>query len=775
MVEQLKKKRSWYFFSFQEFLIISAIVLTALYIALFSRIHLEMGETAGIVVLLPVVLVAWVLGARGGMLAGLVVGSINFFLHKAAVHYGSLEFVFSLFGGIAAIIVGWVIGRFSELRITSILFGAPLSASTSKHQMAELLRKRTKEMLARERNLLRTLIDNLPDKVYVKDEKNRYVINNIAHLHSLGVSKQEEALGKTSFDFFPEHLAKKYLTDERKIIETGAALINHEEEVRDPKTGETNWHLTTKVPIRDAQEKIIGIVGLSRDITEQRRVEIAEKQAEEDVRQSEERFRAVVEQSADAIFITDPESLHIIHSNHAFHTMLGYSQEDAYELPLSTIMTTALGEIQTMMERILSTRRPFSEEQHFRRKDGTLVDVVISANVVVFGGKQSLCTFARDISERKLLRKEREKLLNTLSDSEHKFRTLFENLTEGVALHEMVYDEQGKVIDYRILDMNPAYERHTGLLQKRAKGLLASVLYGTNSPPYFEEYERVARTGEPYTFETYFLPLERHFRIGVSSPKKGTFVTVFEDITERKQKQKELQDKNAELERFTYTVSHDLKSPLITIKGFAGALLHDVTSKKYQRLEGDLKRIADAADKMGGLLGNLLELSRVGRIMNPPSDVNLFELTHEVVGLLAGVIADKKVEVIIQHELPTVYGDQRRLAQVFQNMIENAIKFMGDQSNPRIIIGTRKDHEEQVIYVLDNGIGIDPQYHETVFGLFNKLDTGTQGTGIGLALVRRIVEIHGGKVWVESQGKGFGTAFCFTLSSKQKTRKELVS
>ncbi len=390
---------------------------------------------------------------------------------------------------------------------------------------------------------------------------------------------------------------------------------------------------------------------------------------------------------------------------------------------------------------------------------------------MTFGGKQSVCIFARDITEWKLLQQEREKLLTNLGESENKFRTLFENLTEGVALHEMIYDENGKAVDYRILDINPSYEKHTGLLQKKSKGLLASVLYGMETPPYFEEYERVARTGVPYMFETYFLPLERHFRIGVISPKKGTFATVFEDITDRIQKQKELQDKNAELERFTYTVSHDLKSPLITIKGFAGALLHDVIAGRHQRLESDLKRIADAADKMGGLLGNLLELSRIGRIMNPPSDVNLVELAQEVIGLLAGTIAEHKVEVEIKTDLPMIYGDQRRLAQVLQNLIENAVKFMGNQPSPRIVIGTRKDQEEQVIYVQDNGIGVDPSYHQTVFGLFNKLDTGTQGTGIGLALVRRIVEIHGGKVWVESQGKGFGSTFCFTLSSNHSIKK----
>jgi PAS domain S-box-containing protein len=775
MSESNKKESSLRSSTLQVALVILAVVLVVLYIFTFSRIHQQMGETGGVVILIPVVLSAWVLGARGGMLVGLIVSLVNLFLHGFILQSGYMEFVFIILSGIITVIIGWVTGRFSELRISSLLFGVDFSADASGQKIAELLRKRTKEMVARERNLLRTLIDNLPDKVYVKDNKGHYFINNIVHLQSLGLSKQDDTLGKTAFDFFPEEFARRFTADENNIIEKGEPLINCEEEVLDSKTGKINWHLTTKVPIRDNQGKIIGIVGISRDITGRKLAEMERKKAEEATRQSEERFRAVVEQSADAIYITDPESLLVINSNQAFQKMLGYALEESHLLPVEKIIAAPLEEIKKSITTIITTRQSISNEWRYRRNDGSIIDVVISANTVTFGGKQLVCTFARDITEWKLLQKEREKLLANLSDSEHKFRTLFQNLTEGVALHEMIYDANGKAVDYRILDINPSYEKHTGLLQKKAKGLLATVLYGTETPPYFEEFERVARTGKPYTFETYFLPLERHFRIGVVSPKQGTFATVFEDITERIQKQKELQDKNAELERFTYTVSHDLKSPLITIKGFAGALLHDVIAGRYQRLENDLRRITDAADKMGGLLGNLLELSRIGRIMNPPSDVNLAELTQEVVGLLAGTITEHKVEVVIQPDLPMVYGDQRRLAQVLQNLIENAVKFMGNQPNPHIEIGTRKDHkdhEEQVIYVQDNGIGVDPHYHDTVFGLFNKLDIGTQGTGIGLALVRRIVEIHGGRVWVESQGKGFGATFCFTLSSNNTTRKE---
>jgi PAS domain S-box-containing protein len=680
-----------------------------------------------------------------------------------------MEFVSIIFGGIIASIIGWVTGRFSELRISSLLFGVDLSADTSGQSVAELLRKRTKEMVAGERNLLRTLIDNLPDKIYVKDDKGRYVINNMAHLQSVGLLKQEDALGKTSFDFFSELLAKKFTSDERNVFETGEALLNHEEEVLDAKTGKLNWHLTTKVPIRDNHGKIIGIVGVSRDITERKKIEEALK--------NEKAFLdALMDNIPDSIYFKDRQC-----------RLLRTNRKEMRDLNVDD-MSQIVGKTDADLWGEEFGRKTFIDEQRLMESGEPIIGLVESRQLKDgqtnwtwttkvplrddSGQIVGLVGITRGINDLMKAQQEREKLLANLSDNEHKFRTLFENLTEGVALHEMIYDENGKAVDYRILDINPSYEKHTGLLHKKAKGLLASVLYGTASPPYFEEFERVARTGEPYTFETYFLPLERHFRIGVVSPKQGTFATVFEDITERRQKQKQLQDKNAELERFTYTVSHDLKSPLITIKGFAGALLHDVIAGRYQRLESDLRRIADAADKMGGLLGNLLELSRIGRTMNPPSDVNLVELTQEVVGLLAGTITEHEVEVIIQPDLPMVYGDQRRLAQVLQNLIENAVKFMGNQPNPRIEIGTRKDHEEQVIYVQDNGIGVDPRYHETVFGLFNKLDTGTHGTGIGLALVHRIVEIHGGRVWVESQGKGFGTTFCFTLSSNHIARKD---
>ncbi len=231
----------------------------------------------------------------------------------------------------------------------------------------------------------------------------------------------------------------------------------------------------------------------------------------------------------------------------------------------------------------------------------------------------------------------------------------------------------------------------------------------------------------------------------------------------------ELEAKNAELERYTYTVSHDLKSPLITIKGFLSLLERDAIKGDIERVKKDASRIHNAAEKMNQLLDELLELARIGRVVGVSESVSLKDLANEAVNLIEGQIKELGIQVKISPDLPVLYVDRRRFVEVLQNLIDNSAKHMGKQPEPRIEIGARQDNEKTVYYVRDNGIGIEERYHENVFGLFNKLDHKSEGTGIGLAIVKRIVEVHSGRIWIESEGNGRGSTFCFTIPEKGET------
>lgn len=229
----------------------------------------------------------------------------------------------------------------------------------------------------------------------------------------------------------------------------------------------------------------------------------------------------------------------------------------------------------------------------------------------------------------------------------------------------------------------------------------------------------------------------------------------------------ELKQRNTEMGRFTYTVSHDLKSPLITIGGFARLAAEDLEAGDRDRVVRDLAQITTATEKMAQLLTQLLELSRVGRVVTAPVSTALSVIAEEVAAEIKARPGGERVEFVIDRGLPAVMADRSRLVEVVQNLVENAVRFMGQQARPRVEIGMRVDGEKRIFFVADNGTGIAPGHQERIFGLFERLDQDIEGTGIGLALVKRIVEAHDGEVWVESEGAGTGARFCFTLGRRR--------
>jgi PAS domain S-box-containing protein len=225
----------------------------------------------------------------------------------------------------------------------------------------------------------------------------------------------------------------------------------------------------------------------------------------------------------------------------------------------------------------------------------------------------------------------------------------------------------------------------------------------------------------------------------------------------------ELEAKNAEMESFVYTVSHDLRSPLMAMRGFAACLREDVEKGNGAGIESDLARMEGTAARMDRLLTDALELSRIGRVVNPPEEAQFEEIAAEALDLMAEVIKSQGIEVSVAEGMPAVFVDRLRMVEVLVNLIENSGKYAAAGPRPKIDIGFRRTEDgEPTFFVRDNGPGIATDQQEKVFGLFYKVDRKSNGTGAGLAIVKRIIEVHGGRVWIESH-PGEGCAVCFTL------------
>lgn len=492
------------------------------------------------------------------------------------------------------------------------------------------------------------------------------------------------------------------------------------------------------------------------DISGQRQAELA-------LKESEERFRKVFHASPVAICITTLENGTLVDANKAYWDLTGYTPEESLGKNVEEL------EMWDSME----MRRDFVEDLKVKRsilnpnyefmdvRTGEKKITIALYELIDLNGQPCLLSMFYDITHEKYAR-------DALAGAEARTRAILD------AIPDMIFEvsSDGVLLDFMAsAGLAPVMEP-SEFLGKNIRELF---------PPTITEQtlfalERTIATSQLHAFEYGLPPGEevQFFEARVTAVTPTSAIMMVRDISQRKwvetEREKlihELEDKNSELERFTYTVSHDLKSPLITIKGFLGFLEQDAANGNIVRLRGDMKRIADATDKMQFLLNDLLELSRIGRLVNPPQFSPFEEIVQEASGLVHGRLEENNVRFNVQPGMPVVYGDRQRLVEAVQNLIDNAAKFIG--SDPIVEVGQAgTENERPVFFVRDNGIGIDPLHHDRVFGLFNKLNVESEGTGIGLALVKRIIEVHGGRIWIESEA-GKGSTFFFTLPTGPAT------
>ena len=423
-------------------------------------------------------------------------------------------------------------------------------------------------------------------------------------------------------------------------------------------------------------------------------------------------------------------------------TALKLSQEHAPEIPF-IIITGSINE-DTAVKCMKAGAWDYVLKEHIKR----LGPAVLSA------------------LEQKRLRIEQKQAAQNLLESEERFRRIYEK--SPVAYHSL--SPEGC-----ILDVNPAWQNLFGYACEEAIGRRLDEFFTTASKADFSErFQRFQESGSTHGSE-YEVRCKNGKILTISID--AVFVrdaqgnpaythSVLHNITELKRSEKALQAKNDELIHFNYTVSHDLKSPLVTIKTFIGYLEQDMAQADQEHIEQDMGYIKTATDKMNALLEELIALSRIGRMVNMPSEAPLQQIVQEALELVAGHIAKRGVRVQVTEKPVLLYGDRVRLLTVFQSLIENAVKFMGKQPEPLIEIGAETKNSEIVCFVRENGMGIDPRHKDKLFGLFEKLHPEIEGTGMGLALVKRIVELHGGRIWAESEGLGKGACFWFSLPCK---------
>jgi len=632
---------------------------------------------------------------------------------------------------------------------------AIMAVESTKHnlrQQLDTLQKQYIELRQAEKHLRQAeaeksaILDSLVEHVVYQDNDLHVLWANRAACDSVGMHR-EDLIGRHCYEIWTQR--KSPCTDCPVV----KARDSKKPEMIEKETPDGRWWHIQGYPVRDADGDVTGMVELTLDITNAKR-------AEAKLREKELLFRTVADFAYDWEYWTDPGQTYLYVSP-SCKRITGYAPEAFFHDPELLERITHPEDRATISKHIHEEmENQMAYHVDFRiitrsgevRWIGHLCRPVFDADGRYLGRRSS----NRDITERKMAEQ-------ALRKSEEKFRQIVNTAHEGI----YVLDSDGKItfVNRQMANMI---------------GYGVEEMHGRYLGDFIDDITSVENCRDHCTDEeNRQIPQDLHFRckgdsdfwgMVSSSPiydEDGRFtgaLGMVADVTERKKAELAVRQANSELKAFIDTVSHDLKSPIISTE-----ILCNLLSEKYgDRLDAKGRRylqlISASTSQMSRLVSDLLDLSRIGQVVPNLKNVDFSALVNDVVAKFQGIIGDGDMELVVSHDFPTIYCDAERMQQVLDNLLANAVRFARSADKPRVEVGYEDAGNYHRCYVSDNGVGIDGQHHRKIFDAFQRIaEKGNEeGTGLGLTIVQRLVEQHRGKVWVESE-KGKGATFYFTL------------
>ncbi len=628
------------------------------------------------------------------------------------------------------------------------------------------------ETVTQEQHVMRVAFDTAVDGMILIDAKGIVQHFNPASVKLFGY-EAAEVIGQNVKMLMPQHYAHEhdqYLTNYQTTGEAKIIGIGREVKGRRKDGSEFPMELSVGHMETDGQSSYVGVI---RDVSERKEIEKIRKKADEVQKDISRYLTSVINTAVDGMILINAKGI-VQHFNPASVKLFGYEVEEVIGQNVKMLMPQHyahehdqyLTNYQTTGEaKIIGIGR----EVVGLRKDGSEFPMELSVGHMETDGQSNYVGVIRDISERKAAALRHEGQAKYLAE-------VIDTAVDGMIL----IDAKGIVQHF-----NPASVKLFGYEVEEVVGQNVKMLmpqhYAHEHDQYLTNYQttgdaKIIGIGREVTGlrkDGSEFPME--LSVGhMETDGQSSYVGVIRDVSERKaaEQQREiligdLSKSNQELDDFAYIASHDLKEPLRGLANNALFLAEDYSETIDEDGNKRLSRIQYLAKRMEKLIDNLLYFSRLGRQDLAIQKVNLNDIVHDILNMIEGLLEQENVTVRIPSPLPTIICDQYRVAEAFRNLITNAIKYnKNDQKIIDVAFHKELQGRKNVFSIADNGIGIAPKFYDDIFKIFKRLNNendAVKGTGVGLTFVKKIIERHGGEIWLNS-ALGAGTTFYFTLA-----------